>query len=98
MDIHVYLLRCADNSYYVGITRAGLDKRIGQHVFGNFRKCYTFKRRPVELVWSQHFVSLRDAIACERQIKGWRRAKKEALIAGDYAAISRLSKTAKPRV
>ena len=96
MQIYVYMLRCADGSYYVGITRAGLDKRIGEHTFGRFRTCYTYRRRPVRLVWSQEFQSLRDAIACERQIKGWRRAKKQALIAGDFAEISRLSRTAKP--
>ncbi|HEY3778230.1 MAG TPA: GIY-YIG nuclease family protein [Rhizomicrobium sp.] len=95
MQIYVYMLRCADKSYYVGLTRAGLDKRIGEHTFGRFRDCYTFRRRPVELVWSQEFPSLKDAIACERQLKGWRRAKKEALIAGDYVLISMLSRTAK---
>jgi predicted GIY-YIG superfamily endonuclease len=92
------MLRCADGSYYVGITRVGLDRRIAEHSCGKFRKCYTFKRRPVELVWSEYFSSLRDAISCERRIKGWRRAKKEALIAGDWDAISRLSRTAKPPV
>lgn len=81
MQIFVYMLRCADGSYYVGLTRAGLDKRIGEHAFGRYRNCYTFQRRPVVLVWSQEFQRLVDAIACERQIKGWRRAKKEALIA-----------------
>jgi putative endonuclease len=90
------MLRCADNSYYVGLTRAGLDKRIGEHAYGLYPMCYTFTRRPVELVWSQEFMRLVDAIACERQIKGWRRAKKEALIRGDYAEICRLSRTASP--
>jgi predicted GIY-YIG superfamily endonuclease len=70
MQIYVYMLRCSDSSYYVGLTRAGLDKRIGEHESGRFSRCYTFKRRPVRLVWSQRFLSLRDAIACERQLKG----------------------------
>ena len=83
MQIFVYMLRCADGSYYVGLTRAGLDKCIGEHAFGRYPNCYTFRRRPVVLVWSQEFQRLIDAIACERQIKGWRRAKKEALIRGD---------------
>jgi putative endonuclease len=96
MQIFVYMLRCADGSYYVGLTRAGLDKRIGEHAFGRYRNCYTFQRRPVVLVWSQEFQRLVDAIACERQIKVWRRAKKEALIRGDYCAISHLAKTDKP--
>jgi putative endonuclease len=95
MDLYVYMLRCGDNSYYVGVTRTGLDKRLGEHASGTYRGCYTFRRRPVKLVWSQHFLSIRDAIACERRIKARRRAKKEALIRGDFAALSELSKTAR---
>jgi putative endonuclease len=53
---------------------------------------YTFKRLPVELVWSEHFLNITDAIAVERQIKGWSRAKKEALIRGDYGEIKNLAK------
>jgi putative endonuclease len=94
MQIFVYMLRCADGSYYVGLTRAGLDKRIGEHHAGVFRG-YTFSRRPVELVWSQDFQWLKDAIACERRIKGWRREKQEALIRGDYALLPQLARTAK---
>ena len=97
MQIYVYMLRCSDDSYYVGLTRAGLDKRIGEHQAGRFPKCYTYKRRPVRLVWSQHFLSLRDAIACERQLKGWRREKKEALIAGDFLALQELARNKAPR-
>jgi putative endonuclease len=93
-QIFVYLLRCSDGSYYVGLTRAGLDKRIGEHVSGKFRG-YTFWRKPVELVWSQEFQRLSDAIQCEQQMKGWRREKKEALIRGDYSALKDLSRTAK---
>jgi predicted GIY-YIG superfamily endonuclease len=69
---------------------------MAEHVSGRFRDCYTFSRRPVQLVWSQEFQRLKDAIACERQIKGWRRAKKEALTRGDLAALRALSRTAKP--
>lgn len=53
---------------------------------------YTSKRLPVELVWSEHFLNITDAIAVERQIKGWSRARKEALIRGDYVAIQELAK------
>ena len=94
MDIHVYILRCADSSFYTGIARAGLDKRIGEHNEGVYRG-YTHSRRPVKLVWSQDFLRLTDAIACERRIKGWRREKKLALIRGDYALLPALAKTAK---
>jgi putative endonuclease len=95
MDIYVYMLRCSDGSYYVGLTKAGLDQRIAQHHDGTFEG-YTSKRRPVTLVWSQHFLVLTQAIECERQLKGWRREKKEALIRGDYEALPALSRTAKP--
>jgi putative endonuclease len=92
MNIYVYMLRCSDGSYYVGLTRAGLEKRIGEHNAGVLRG-YTASRRPVELVWQQDFQRLTDAIVCERRLKGWRRAKKEALIRGDYEALKELAKT-----
>jgi putative endonuclease len=88
---YVYLLRCADQSYYVGSTRGTLDQRIGEHNAGTFGG-HTASRRPVELVWSQDFDRITDAIACERQLKGWSRAKKEALIRGDYTMIKALAK------
>src|SRR5690242_15344472 len=94
MDIWVYILRCADGSYYVGLTRKGLDKRVSEHSDGCFRG-YTHDRRPVELVWSQDFQWLTDAIACEHRLKGWRREKKEALIRGDYSVLPSLARTAK---
>ncbi|MFO1186381.1 MAG: GIY-YIG nuclease family protein [Alphaproteobacteria bacterium] len=94
MQIFVYILRCSDNSYYVGLAREGLEKRLSEHELGKYRG-YTFTRCPVQLVWSEEFVNLTDAIACERRIKGWRREKKEALIRGDFAALPQLSKTAK---
>ena len=95
MNIFVYMLRCRDKSYYVGIARDGLDKRVAEHQSGQFPG-YTSSRRPVELVWSADFQWLKDAIACERRIKGWRREKKEALIRGDYEALKALARTAKP--
>jgi putative endonuclease len=88
---HVYMLRCGDGSYYVGSTRLGLERRLSEHNNGTFGG-YTSKRLPVELVWSEHFPDITDAIAVERQIKGWSRAKKEALIKGDYEMIRQLSK------
>ena len=94
MDIYVYMLRCSDDSYYVGLTRAGLDKRLAEHNDGVFDG-YTSRRRPVTLVWSEHFLVLTQAIECERRLKGWRREKKEALIRGDYQALRALSRTAK---
>mgnify|MGYP002778180442 FL=1 len=88
---HCYMLRCADGSYYVGHTD-DIDQRIGQHQSGWF-KGYTFKRRPIELVWNDQFQTRDDAKAAEHRIKGWSRAKKEALIAGDWDQISLLAKS-----
>ncbi|MEO6380999.1 MAG: GIY-YIG nuclease family protein [Nitrobacter sp.] len=92
MGIYVYMLRCSDNSYYVGsATGDDLANRISQHNFGSF-KGYTFSRRPVTLVWSEHFEIITDGISVERQIKGWSRAKKDALIRSDWSAIHELAR------
>ena len=91
MNAFVYILLCADGSYYVGSTRALLEMRVAQHNDG-FHGGYTMSRRPVELVWSQDFDRITDAIAAERQLKGWSRTKKEALIAGDMGLLRLLSK------
>jgi putative endonuclease len=96
MSAIVYILLCADGSYYVGITRATLEPRIAQHDAGTFDG-YTARRRPVRLVFHQEFQRITDAIAAERQVKGWRRAKKEALIRGDFEALRKLAATAQPR-
>ncbi len=90
MSAFVYILRCDDHSYYVGSTRGSLERRIAEHENGTFRG-YTFFRRPVNLVWSQEFHEISDAIAAERQLKGWRREKKEALIDGNYDMLPALS-------
>jgi predicted GIY-YIG superfamily endonuclease len=76
MSFWVYILCCSDGSYYTGHTD-NLEKRIGQHATGAVASCYTFKRRPVELVYSQEFATREEALASERQIKGWSRKKKE---------------------
>jgi predicted GIY-YIG superfamily endonuclease len=89
----LYILLCADRSYYVGTTRGSLEARIAEHNAGTFDG-YTSHRRPVQLVFQQEFAQVSDAIAAERQVKGWRRAKKEALIRGDYHALRALSATA----
>jgi len=91
MNAHVYVLRCADGSYYVGSARGSLKDRVSKHDSGVFGG-YTATRRPVELVFSQDFGHITDAIAAERQLKGWSRAKKEALIAGDFQLLKLLSR------
>ena len=88
----VYMLRCADGSYYVGTaTGDDLTQRIAEHNSGAYPG-YTSTRRPVHLVWSEHFARITDAIAVERQVKGWTRAKKEAVIKGDWRQLQQLSK------
>jgi len=94
MAFWVYILRCADGSYYTGHTD-NLEKRIGQHTAGAIVSCYTFKRRPLELAFSQEFTTRVEALAAEQQIKGWSRKKKEAMMRGDWAEVSRLAKSGK---
>jgi putative endonuclease len=90
MGACLYILRCYDGSYYVGTTQASLELRIAQHDAGTFDG-YTARRRPVTLVFHEYFDRITDVIAAERQVKGWRRDKKEALIRGDYAVLRELS-------
>ena len=92
MTFWAYMLRCADGSYYVGHTDA-LERRIGHHQSGEVGG-YTQSRRPVELVWSQDFPSRLEALEAERQLKGWGRAKKQALITGDWEAVRALASRA----
>jgi putative endonuclease len=92
MSAFVYILRCADGSYYVGSARGdSLDKRIGEHQGGE-NPDYTSTRRPVTLVFAEQFARITDAIDAERRIKGWSRAKKEALIRGDWSLVQWLAK------
>ena len=90
----VYILLCSDSSYYTGITN-DLDRRFYEHQSGEDKGCYTFKRRPLKLVFYEDFPDVNQAIAFEKQVKGWRRAKKEALINGDWHLLPELSKTTK---
>ncbi len=99
MGAFVYMLLCCDGSYYVGsATGEDLAPRIAQHQSGAYPG-HTFSRRPVRLVWSEYFSQITDAIATERKLKGWSRAKKEALVNNDWDSIMQLSKrrAGKPR-
>jgi putative endonuclease len=92
MGAFVYMLRCADGTYYVGSARNNdLSQRIAEHEAGEYQG-YTSTRRPVRLVWSDYFDRIMDAIEAERRIKGWSRAKKEALIESNWTEISRLAR------
>jgi putative endonuclease len=88
---YLYIVRCADGSYYCGTARQGLELRVAEHNAGHFGG-YTATSRPVTLVYSQWFERIIDAVTAERQVKGWSRAKKEALIRGDFEALRSLSK------
>jgi putative endonuclease len=88
---YVYILQCADGHFYVRTTRGSLERRIAEHNSSTFGG-YTKSRRPVTMVYQQAFERMTDAVTAERKLKGWTRAKKEALIRGDFAALKRLAK------
>ncbi len=89
MSFWIYILHCADGSYYTGHTD-NLEERIAAHQAGEIAG-YTATRRPIKLMFSEEFPTRVEALACERQIKGWRRSKKEALIRGNWDEVSRLT-------
>jgi putative endonuclease len=91
----LYILRCADGSYYIGITRTTLEARIAQHNAGALGG-YTAVRRPVTLVYSQWFDRITGAIENERRLKKRSRAKKEAFVRGDFDALRELSARRSP--
>ena len=88
---YVYILHCADGSYYIGVTK-NVFERFDEHQDGHYFDSYTYNRRPVELVYYTEFADIRKAIAFEKQIKKWSRSKKEALIGGKYGELPNLSK------
>lgn len=90
MPFYTYMLRCNDGSYYTGHTD-DLETRIAAHKSGAIAG-YTSERLPVVHVWSEEFSTREEAMASERRIKGWSRAKKEALIQGDWDEIRRLAR------
>jgi putative endonuclease len=94
MGAWLYILKCSDGCYYTGTTRGELDGRVAEHQTGTFDG-FTSTRRPVTLKYSEHFERIVDAIAAEQQIKRWSRAKKEALIAGDFSRLSHLAERRK---
>lgn len=88
---YVYILRCADGTYYIGQTE-DLEKRMAEHEAGKGSQ-HTAARLPVKLVYSESFTSRAQAMARESQLKKWSRAKKEALIAGDPTTLRNLSQS-----
>lgn len=90
MAFWVYILRCADGSYYTGHTD-NLNQRIGEHQTGRYPG-YTADRLPVELAWTQECTTREEALTAELQIKGWSRKKKEAMMRSDWESVSLLAK------
>jgi putative endonuclease len=88
---YLYVSRCADGKYYVGTTRKSLEERLAEHNAG-LHGGFTATRRPVTMVFAQHFDTITDAVAAERQVKGWSRAKKEAMINGEWNRLPELAK------
>ena len=87
----MYILQCADGSYYVGSTW-DLEKRLWQHSQG-LGAIYTVRRLPVKLVYSEEFDSIAIAFKREKQVQGWSRAKREALIDGEFDRLPELSES-----
>ncbi len=87
---YVYILKCADNSFYTGITN-DLERRFNEHQSGLHPTAYTYKKRPVKLVFHTDFPNPKQAIAFEKKVKGWTRKKKEAIINGDWDKLKPLS-------
>ena len=90
MTFWAYMLHCRGGAYYVGHTD-DLERRIAQHQSGAIPG-FTADRLPVALVWSEDYPTRIEAVDAERRIKGWSRAKKMALIRGDWDRISILAK------
>jgi putative endonuclease len=90
-DFYVYIVECADGSYYTGITN-NFERRIAEHNAGLDHGSYTFSRRPVVLAHVAHFSDVWEAIAWEKHVKRWSRAKKKALIKKDEKALRALAR------
>ncbi len=88
----VYIVECHDGSYYIGVTN-DLERRLWEHNTGFDKKSFTYKRRPVELKYFESCADIKQAIAYEKQLKGWSRKKKQALFRDDIKELKRLSKS-----
>lgn len=89
----VYMLRCDDDSYYIGITN-DITHRVDEHNMSKDKHAYTFKRRPVVLVYSAEFNDVHEAIHWEKVLKRWSRKKKEAVINNEWEKLPILARTA----
>ncbi len=88
---YVYVLKCADDKYYTGITN-DLERRVTEHQSGENKRAYTYTRRPVALVYFEFFSDVNQAINFEKKIKKWSRIKKEALVKQSFDTLPGLAK------
>ena len=88
---YVYILKCSDDTFYTGIT-SNLDSRLSNHKQGKYPDSYTYRRRPVSLIYYARFTDPVIAIEAEKQIKKWSQAKKEALSREDFRALKKLAR------
>jgi predicted GIY-YIG superfamily endonuclease len=91
----IYILKCADDSFYTGQT-TNLAKRLDEHQAGIYGG-YTSARLPIVMIWSQEVQTDNEAFLLERKVKGWSRAKKKALIRGDFDALHEVVKQERRR-
>jgi putative endonuclease len=89
--LYVYILECSDDSFYVGVTN-NVGRRFIEHISGFHENSYTFNRRPLKLVYCKQFDRPMQAIKYEKQLKGWTKAKKKALINNDQDLLHELAK------
>jgi putative endonuclease len=87
---YVYILKCSDKSYYTGVTN-DMDRRLREHEYGLSKDSYTYTKRPVELVFHYQFNDINQAIRFEKQVKGWSRKKKEAIIGDNWDELKKLA-------
>lgn len=88
---YVYILKCSDGTFYTGVT-SNLSKRLFEHHSGLHENSYTYKRRPLDLVYYTSFTEINLAIVTEKKIKKWSKAKKQALINAEYEKLPNLAK------
>ncbi|MBI3336958.1 GIY-YIG nuclease family protein [Candidatus Peregrinibacteria bacterium] len=88
---YVYMILCCNGAYYVGVTN-DYERRFAEHQNGVDPNAYTYDKHPLELVYVGSFTDIHDAIRWEKEVKGWRRDKKEALIKREWDKLPKLSR------
>lgn len=94
--LQVYIVECSDGKYYTGVSY-DIERRLYEHNYSEEYTSYTYSRRPVKLVWHSDEMSPDQAIELEKQLKGWRREKKAALINGQWNLLHELSRRKKKK-